>query len=162
MVTACVPGAFLHSDIDGLVYVMVDGALVDILVRSNLKYKEFIHTTKSGKQIVYLRLKKALYGTITAARLFWENITGKLSKFDFEANRYDNCVMNMDIEGHQCTVLWHADELKISHKHKHMVHRVLKYLEDAYGALSVLEGKKHTYLGMNISNIWMMVLWKLA
>ena len=148
--TADVPGAFLNIDIDGLVYVMVDGALVDILVRSNPKYKEFIHTTKNGKKIVYLRLKKALYGTITAARLFWENITGKLTKFGFKANRYDNCVMNMEIEGHQCTVLWHVDDLKVSHKHKHVVQRVLKYLEDAYGNLSVVEGKQHTYLGMNI------------
>ena len=104
--TADVPGAFLHSDIDGLIYVMVDGALVDILIRPNPKYKKFVHTTKNGRKIVYLRLKKALYGTITLARLFWENIAGKLSKFGFKANRYDNCVMNMYIEGHQCTVLY--------------------------------------------------------
>lgn len=46
--------------------------------------------------------------------------------------------------------IWHVDDLKISHKHKHVVQRVLKYLEDAYGKLSVLGGKRHTYLGMNI------------
>ena len=74
---------------------MVDGALVDILIRSNPKYKDFVHTTKNGHNIIYLQLRKALYGTLTPARLFWENITDKLTTFGFRANRYDNCVMNM-------------------------------------------------------------------
>ena len=55
-----------------------NGALVDILVRANPKYKKFVHINKQGKKMMYLQLRKALYGTLTAARLFWENITDKL------------------------------------------------------------------------------------
>ena len=78
--TADVPGAFLHSDMIELVYVVVDGVLVDMLIQSNPKYKKFVHTTRDGKRLVYLKLRKALYGTVTAARLFFENITDKLTK----------------------------------------------------------------------------------
>ena len=148
--TAEVPGAFLHSDINELVYVMVDGALIDILIRSIPKYKDYVHITKNGRKILYLQLNMALYGTLIAVRLFWENLTDKLTKYGFKANHYDNCVMNMAVEGYQCTVQWHVDDIQISHKHKHVVQNVLKYLENIYGKLSVLEGKTHTYIGMDI------------
>ena len=148
--TCDVPGAFLHSDMIEIVYVVVDGVLVDMLIQSNPKYRKFVHITRDGKHIVYLRLQKALYGTITAARLFFENITNKLSKYGFVANGYDPCVMNMMINDHQCTVLWHVDDLKISHKDEQVVVDVLKYLEECYGKLSVTLGKSHTYIGMNI------------
>ena len=61
--------------------------------------------------------------------------------------------MNMMIDGHQCTVLWHVDDLKVSHKHEKVVMNVLKYLEDCYGKLSVTLGKIHTYIGMDIEYI---------
>ena len=150
VVTADVPGAFLHSDMKELVHVVIDGALVDILVRANPKYKKFVHINKQGKQMMYLKLRKALYGTLTAARLFWENITDKLMKIGFELNEYDQCVANKDIDGSQCTIVWHVDDLKISHKSKAVVHKILDYLSDIYGKLSVTEGTKHTYLGMDI------------
>ena len=98
VVTADVPGAFLHSNVRDTVYVVVNGSLVEILIRSNPKYKQFVHKTKDGKPLVYLKLRKALYGTITAAHLFWENITKKLINYGFTLNPYDQCVANMDIE----------------------------------------------------------------
>ena len=61
-----------------------------MLIQSNKKYAKYVHMTKSGKKVVYLKLLKALYGTITAARLFFENITEKLTKYGFVANGYDS------------------------------------------------------------------------
>ena len=101
VVTADVPGAFLHSDVIGVVFVVVNGILVDMLIRSNKKYEQFVHTTHDGKRVVYLKLKKALYGTLTAARLFWENITDKLTNYGFKLNEYDQCVANKIINGTQ-------------------------------------------------------------
>ena len=152
VVTADVPGAFLHSDLsdDQLTHVVIDGALVDILIKANEKYAKFAHVTKTGQKVMYLRLKKALYGTLTAARLFWENLTGKLEKIGFKLNPYDSCVANKIINGHQCTIVWHVDDLKISHKDKKVVQDILAYLTTAFGKLSITEGNKHTYVGMDI------------
>ena len=150
VVTCDVPGAFLHSDVKETIYVVVDGALVDILIQSNKKYKKYVHITKDGKKLVYLKLRKTLYGTVTAARLFWENITEKLIKYGLELNPYDECVANALINGSQCTIAWHVDDLKISHKDESVINDILTYLSGFYGELSITKGNKHTYVGMDI------------
>ena len=146
--TADVPGAFLHSDIDDDTYVIVDGPLVPILLRANKKYAEFVHITKSGKKIIYLKLKKALYGTMKAARLFWENLSDKLKQYGFEPNQYEKCIVTKEINGKQCTVAWHVDDLKISHADPQVVTDVITHLETFYGQLSTTRGNAHTYVGM--------------
>lgn len=99
---------------------------------------------------MYLRLKKAFYGTLTVTRLFWENLIGKLEKIGFKLNPYDSCVANKIIDGHQCTIVCHVDALKISHKNKKVFHNILDYLTAAFGQLSITEGNKHTYVGMGV------------
>ena len=64
---------------------------------------------------MYVQLWKALYGTLLAALLFWEDLVGHLKSEGFAPNPYNHCVMNKMVDGKQCTVLWHVDDLKISH-----------------------------------------------
>ena len=48
-------------------------------------------------------------------------------------------------------MLWHVDDLKISHKNKDVVSSVIDYLSKRYGKeapLTVKRGKVHRYLGM--------------
>jgi hypothetical protein len=149
--TADVPGAFLHCDMDEEVYVVVDGTMVNILIRSNKKYAKYIHITKSGKKLIYLKLDKAMYGTLRAARIFWEHLTKLLKENGFKANAYDTCVMNKIIDGQQCTVVWHVDDLKISHVSAAVVDEVIKFLEAEYGDLSITRGNQHTYVGMDLT-----------
>jgi hypothetical protein len=148
--TCDITGAFLQSEMDEYTLVVVDGALVDMLLRANKDFAKFVHIGKNGKKVVYLQLKKALYGTLRAARLFWENLTDKLTKKGFILNPYDNCVANKIINGHQCTVTWHVDDLKISHKDPAVVSEIIAYLESIFGEMTVMRGKSHTYVGMDI------------
>jgi hypothetical protein len=62
-----------------------------------------------------VKLLKALYGTLQAAMLFWKDLTKNLEEWGFEINPYDWCVANKMIDGKQCTIVWHVDDLKISH-----------------------------------------------
>ena len=39
----------------------------------------------------------------------------------FEVNPYAPCVANKMVDGSQCTVAWHVDDLKVSHKDKAVV-----------------------------------------
>ena len=64
---------------------------------------------------MYVKLKKALYGTLQAAMLFWKTLTAKLVGLGFKVNPYDECVMNKIIHGQQCTILWLVDDIKITH-----------------------------------------------
>ena len=100
---------------------------------------------------LYVVLKKALYGTLRAALLFWKKLTSKLKEWGFESNPYDFCVMNKTINGKQCTALWHVDDLKISHVDPNVVTDVISQLEAEFGVeapLTIMRGKIHDYLGM--------------
>ena len=98
-----------------------------------------------------MKLKKALYGTLKAALLFWKTLTAKLVSMGLVVNPYDECVANKVIGGKQCTILWHVDDIKVSHVDSQVVSEVLGELEKEYGKeapLTVSRGKKHNYLGM--------------
>ena len=104
---------------------------------------------------MYVLLKKALYGTVQAVMLFWLNLTGfLLEDLGFEVNPNDWVVSNKMIDGNQCTIVWHVDDLKISHVNPDVVTDILNKLEDKYRGkevpLTVSRGKIHDYLGMVI------------
>jgi hypothetical protein len=48
-------------------------------------------------------------------RFFWEDLSGKLIKCGYTLNPYDQCVANKSINGYQMTIVWHVDDLKMSH-----------------------------------------------
>jgi len=61
--------------------------------------------------------------------------------------------MNKQINGRQCTIGWHVDDLKISHVEKDVVEKIVDALQDRYGRespLTVNRGGVHEYLGMRI------------
>lgn len=56
----------------------------------------------------------------------------------------------MNIEGAQCTILWHVDDLKISHRDESVIKEILCWLEKTYGKIRTTRGKQHTYVGMDL------------
>jgi hypothetical protein len=68
-------------------------------------------------------------------------------------NPYDWCVANKMIDGKQCTILWHVDDLKISHVDADVVTDILEKMKGTFGKeapLTVTRGKIHEYLGMTL------------
>jgi hypothetical protein len=54
------------------------------------------------------------------------------------------------VDGHQMTVVWHVDDLKVSHKSEAVVDGLIAYLKGKYGdGLVVHEGDLHDYLGVD-------------
>jgi hypothetical protein len=110
--------------------------------------------TKRGKTVLYVELKKAMYGTLRAALLFWRKLTEKFKEWGFKINPYDWCVANKTVNGTQCTIVWHVDDLKISHVSKNAVTNVIRQLETEFGKeapLTITRGKVHEYLGMTLN-----------
>lgn len=67
--TADIAGAYLKAYMPDTVFLRVTGPAVDALMRINpTKYKEYI-TFEKGKKVLYLRLVKAMYGTLKASTL---------------------------------------------------------------------------------------------
>jgi len=148
-----IPGAFMQADMDELVHMKLEGKMAELLVRLDPKlYRKYIQVEK-GRNVLYVELKKALYGTLRAALLFWRLLTAKLKEWGFEINPYDWCVANKMINGKQCTIVWHVDDLKISHVDSKAVTGVIDQLQAAFGTetpITVKRGKIHDYLGMTL------------
>jgi hypothetical protein len=138
---------------DEVVHMRLEGTMADLLVTiSPTTYGQ--HTIiERGKTVLYVLIAKAMYGTLKAALLFWEHLSSKLMLWGFEVNPYDRCVANKMIEGTQCTVVWHIDDLKISHVNKDVVTDIIGLLQNVYGKLTPLtenRGTVHDYLGMRL------------
>lgn len=152
VVTCDIPGAFMQTDIDESVHVKMEGELATLLVKIEPSYKQFLYYER-GKPVIYAELTKALYGTVQAAYLWWQDLSGFLKTQGFAQNPYDPCVMNKQVDGNQCTVGWHVDDLKISHVKQSVCESMVDALQSRYGKeapLTVTRGKVHEYLGMTI------------
>jgi hypothetical protein len=151
--TVDIPGAFMHADMDETVHIKLVGKMAELLVLVDPKlYRKYVKI-ENGKPVLYAKLRKALYGTLKAALLFWKLLSKTLKNWGFTVNPYDPCVVNKQIEGTQCTILWHVDDLKISHKNPDVVTAMIKKLDNEFGEkapLTVTRGKVHEYLGMTI------------
>jgi hypothetical protein len=86
-----------------------------------------------------------------AALLFWRLLTSKLVNMGFEVNPYDWCIANKTINGKQCTILWHVNDLKISHVDPKVVTSVIKQLEAKFGKEAPLTIMRGNYLGMTLN-----------
>jgi hypothetical protein len=104
---------------------------------------------------MYVELLKALYGTVRAARLFREKLTGKLLKWGFTTpNPYNPSVMNKNVDGKQLTVAWHVDDLKVSHVQTSVVDQFIADMDSEFGKETPLNQSRgkvhHDYLGMTL------------
>jgi hypothetical protein len=157
--TCDIPGAFMQSAMKGKVVMKLEGVRAEVIIKIDPKlYKKFV-ATENGRDVIYVILTKALYGTLQAALLFWQNLSTALKKLGFKINPYDFCVANKTIDGKQCTAVWHVDDLKISHEDAKVVTTILNLLDAKYGqeivggeraALTINRGRLHDYLGMTL------------
>jgi hypothetical protein len=155
--TADIPGAFLQTDYNkGDTHVRIEGPMLELLVKLDPShYRKYVHTYPNGKKVLIAEIRKAMYGTLNASLLFWQKLSGTLrDDMGFAVNPYDWCTMNKLVNGKQCTILWHVDDIKVSHVDPQVVTDILKEINDWYGEIAPLtetRGPVHEYLGMTIN-----------
>jgi len=78
---ADIPGAFLHADMDEELYMLLKGKIAKLIVKLDPKlYCKYIWENEKNKPMLYVRLKKALYGMLQAALLFWRLLSDTLQE----------------------------------------------------------------------------------
>ena len=151
-----VPCAFLKSDMpdDGSppVHVKLDKFVTTVLIELDPSYKQ--HVRPDGTCIV--RLRKALYGTIQAARAWYKRLRGDLESLGFEANPHDNCCFNRTEEdGRQTTIVVHVDDMLVTAPGDNVIDGLVKEFgaryNDEYASITVQRGKRIEYVGMVFS-----------
>jgi hypothetical protein len=105
-----------------------------------------------------VQFQNALFGTMVASLLYYRKFVKSLTDIDFVINPYDMCVANNMIEGDQMTICFHVEDCKISHRKNKVMDSIIEYLkqkyesifEDGSGAITVIRGNIHKYLGMTL------------
>jgi len=72
------------------------------------------------------KLRKAIYGTLKAAILFWRLLSDMLIEWSYKLNDHDKCVVNK-------IIIWNVDDLKISNLDKKVVENIIDKLNKKFG-----------------------------
>jgi hypothetical protein len=71
-----IPGAFLHMDMNQCVHMIIEVKITEHGAKFELGiYRKYIWHDKRGKPILYIKLKKALYGTLQMTLIFWQYVS---------------------------------------------------------------------------------------
>ena len=91
--TVDIPGALMHSEMDEVLHLQLDGPMAELLCKvDEKKYRQYMCYEKK-KPVLYVQLMRALYGTLQAAPLFWINLS------TFKQN-------NLDLSSTHMTPAW--------------------------------------------------------
>jgi hypothetical protein len=84
-----IPGAFMQADMDEETFVRIHGKMAELLLEIDPEMYKPCVIYEGKEKVIYVKLLKALYGTLRAARLFWEKLSRQLMDWGFEINPYD-------------------------------------------------------------------------
>ena len=144
---ADIDGTFLKANQDDYVLVKFKGPAVKDLLRINeKKNKKFVVHEKNTK-VIYVRLLKAMYGTLTAPILWYHLFADTLLEDKFVINPYEPCIANKTVNGPVC---WYVDTLKVSHVDEEAVQQMMEKLKTKFGKMNITYGPKQEYLGMDL------------
>ena len=87
---------------------------------------------------------------LKSALLCYLNLVGDLTRSRFKINPYYPCVMSNIVGREQITVLFHMDDLKVSHKRDKAITKLIDYLSGIYPVIKAVHGDVHDYLGMRL------------
>ena len=146
--TIDITGAYLECEMpDGDEVIMELSPLVaSFLAEIDPSVKSF--ADESGRVLV--RLKRALYGCVQSALLWYNKLRSVLVEDGFIQNDYDKCVFNKTVDGTQITVAFHVDDLLVTSVLRGLVDGVVAMLEKTFSSVTVTRGLRHSYLAMNI------------
>mmetsp|Transcript_12222 Transcript_12222/g.26736 ORF Transcript_12222/g.26736 Transcript_12222/m.26736 type:complete len:435 (+) Transcript_12222:895-2199(+) len=98
-----------------------------------------------------VRLNKAMYGTIIAAKLWYERVTKTFRELGFKHNEHDECVMTRGDPNNKefATVLIHVDDVKVFPHTEKQLGDVIEHLETKHRHVEKHRGREIEYVGMN-------------
>jgi len=145
VITADIVGAYLHATMKVRIIMVIDKYLSEILSIMFPYYKQYLtHDSK-----IYVILLQALYGCVESARLFYLHLKSSLESLGFIKNPYDDCIFNKLVNGVQCSISVHVDDLMITCTSQKILDDTVSSLTKIYKEIKFHYGEIHTYLGMN-------------
>ena len=142
----------VKSKNDQRIIMAIRGKTAELLVRLNPElYRPYIWYSKKRVPMLYVLVSEALYGMLRAALLFYRKIHSNLERMELKVNLYDPCVANPYVSGSQCTVVWHVDDLNVSHQDE----VVLTYFASKLAKRNQDKIKTKTRLRLSGESVWL-------
>ena len=70
-----------------------------------------------------------------ASLMLYQKLLKDLEEKGFKTNTCDLCVANKEVKCSQFTIVWHVDDLKLSHKDPEVVGEMIEHLKSLYKEL---------------------------
>ena len=83
--------------------------------------------------MLHVRMSKALYGLLKSVLDFYNKLRPDLEENGFVVNPYDPQLANKDVNVKQMIVIWHDDDLKVSHVDKNENSKFAEWMKTTYG-----------------------------
>jgi len=148
VITADIGGAYLNAEMkNSVVHMKLDSTLTGMLIQLDHRYSNLL--LNDGTLVV--RLKKALYGCVESAKLWYEHISTTLKSLGFNVNPQDRCVFNQSYAEVQCTVCVYVDDLFITCCDQARADATIAKLIKKYKEVKVTRGLIHSYIGMTFN-----------
>ncbi len=148
VVTADISGAYLNADMNEKqepVFVVLERKVAAIMCEMLPEYSNFVNS----RGCVVVELKKALYGCVQSAKLWYEKLKSVLLKMGFTVNPVDGCIFNKTVDLDQISIGVYVDDLFITSRSELLIENFKKDLLEEFEEIKFNFGKKHNYLSMS-------------
>jgi Reverse transcriptase (RNA-dependent DNA polymerase) len=137
--------AYLNAHMKGPpVEMLLTSEVATLLCRIDNKHEQYLRP--DGK--IAVRLKKALYGCVQSAVLWYEELASTLQAIGFTKNPYDVCSFNRVHEDTVDRVLVYVDDLFITSRSEKVLVNISDTLRTKYEAVTTRLGVQHNFLGI--------------
>ena len=135
-------------DGDHAVLMRLNKYLTNILVSIDKSYQKYVNE----KGTVVVKLKKALYGCVESAKLWYDKISSDLTQLGYKVNPLDICVFNRtELDSTQTTLVIHVDDMMISSRDEKRIDSIILEIEKLYPGLTMSRGKVLNYIGITFN-----------
>ena len=139
-----ITGAFLNAEMTDRVFLRLNKGLTKEFIALKPEWK--VHVKNDGTMI--LRIAKAMYGTLEAAKLWQQLVTKVLVDKGYKPNQYDPCIFyKRNSNGTTTTAICYVDDFYIINDVRDELEGILR---KAFTDITVKRGTNLDYLGMNV------------
>ena len=138
--------AYLNARITGPpVEMMLSPEVAQILCELDPTNRKFLRRDKK----IAVRLKKALYGCLQSAVLWYKELASTLERMGFQGHPYDVCSFQRLNEGITDRIIVYVDDLFITSKTERTLKAIADSLKSKYGGITSATGAEHNFLGIH-------------
>jgi hypothetical protein len=144
VITADIGGAYLHANMDKPIYMRLDPITTGIVCALDKKHASYV---QSNQQSV-VKLKKALYGCVESAKLWYTRLKDFLVSIGLQILKQDPCTFTSI--ANDLIVIIYVDDLLIMSKKKEKLDEFVMSLREEFGEVTDNRESPLPYLGMEI------------